>query len=119
MNWADVQYGEQQGARREGAARARDNRANAQAIDQWEAYSNRLKAQLDSATTKEVFGQASLDAQTAMLRRLEAELRRLDPNNPLLREENQRQVKAQVMADTLAKHGYRYDTKTYQVSKIR
>ena len=107
MSWSDIQYGEQQGAKR-----------GNDAINQWETYSNRLKAQLDSATKEQVFGAASLDAQTVMLRKIEAELRRLDPNNPLLRVETQRQVKTQVMADTLAKRGYLYDTKTFQVSKI-
>lgn len=112
MSWSDIQFGQQQGARRA-------NQENTQAINQWEAYSNRLKGQLDSADQERAFGKASLDAQTAMLRKLEAELRRLDPNNPLLREETQRQVKTQVMADTLAKSGYHYDTRTFRVSKIR
>lgn len=101
-------------------ARARADRADsAAAIDDWEALSNRLKAQLEQATKKVIFTDAQVDGEAALRRKLEDELRRIDPNHELLRKDIQRQVKAGAMSTKLEQQGYRYDTKTFTVSKIR
>lgn len=116
MSILDQQFGERLGEMRgqatERSARSRDNYA-------WQAFSDKLQSQLDDSEESKVFVQAQLDAQTAMLRKMTDELRRLDPNNPLLDSDSQKGYKAQVMADSLAKNGYHYDTKTFKVSKVR
>ncbi|SUX55049.1 hypothetical protein [Chromobacterium vaccinii] len=116
MSILDQQFGERLGEMRgqaaERADRTRDNYA-------WQAFSNSLQARLEDAEESRVFVQAQLDAQTAMLRKMTDELRRLDSSNPLLNVESQKAYKAQIMADSLAKNGYSYDTLTFKVSKLR
>jgi hypothetical protein len=103
-----------------GAARARAVSQDAQsAIADWESYANGLRNKLGAASESGIFTEAKLEAQTALLRRLEAELRRLSPGHELLNEGTQRQIKTKAMAETLEKHGYRYDTTNFTVSKIR
>lgn len=115
MSILDQQFGERLGEMRgqsaERAARARDNYA-------WQAFSNKLQSRLDESEESKVFVQAQLDAQTAMLRKMTEELRRLDPSNPLLNSDGQKGYKAEIMAESLAQNGYHYDTKTFKVSKI-
>jgi hypothetical protein len=60
-----------------------------------------------------------VDGEAALRRKLENELRKTNPNHELLRKDMQQQVKAEAMAIKLEQQGYRYDTKTLVVSKIR
>lgn len=112
----------QQGAAA-GAAGVR--RAN-EAIDQWEAHSNSLKAKLCAATQtaeelgkQKLFAQAQLEGKTALLEALKNELARLCPNSPLLRDESARKnINGQAMAKFLRPHGYDYDIATEMVKKV-
>lgn len=119
MSFLDRQQGTLDGS----AATARNYGA---AIDQWEAHAERLKGRLQNATEKadelaeqRLFAQAQLEGQTAVMLALKAELERVCPNSPLLREDGRRtNILRAAMAQFLKPHGYDYDPKTQAVRKV-
>ena len=62
------------------------------AIAEWEAYSNKLKNQLDKAQLEYANAEAQRAGLAELRRHLIAELSRLDPSNPLLRAEEEERI---------------------------
>lgn len=114
MNFADFNQGRNVAARRADAA-----------IDEWEEHSNQLKQRLRIAETssedlakQRIFESAKVDGFRAVIAAMEGEIRRLNPNSPLLQQATKDNIASQRMAEYLSPHGYHYDTKTYKVTKL-
>ena len=94
------------------AATFANSRASAdadEAIGEWKSFSNKLqsklqKAELDCATTE-----AARSGLARLLKHFRMELQRLEPNNPLLRNEVQDKIIEEGAADKFAVLGYDYD----------
>lgn len=104
MNWSDVQYGEQQGARRERAARAGDNYA-------WQDFANNLEAKLNKAQSAELNEHVERKVAVEYVSALRKALRELDPNHPLLREAVAVKLFEESRTQAYAERGYAYDAK--------
>lgn len=89
------------------------------AIGEWEAHANSLKQRLRQAHSHAENLEASLAKAHAsrfglaqLVRTLSAELRRLDPQNPLLQIDRQLSIVESVTAEKAAERGYAYDSET-------
>lgn len=105
MNTLDFYAGQQ-------AANLGNRRALADAdgtIGEWEKFSNRLQNKLQKTETDFARAEAGRSGLARLLKSVTAELKRLDPNNPLVRDEVQNQVIASGAAEKFAVLGYDYD----------
>ena len=98
------------------AGRQSANLANSRSVtdaskvaDEWGNFAGRLQGQLDKTTTDFARAEAGRSGVARLLKIVTAELQRVDPSNPLVREEMQNQIIAQGAADKFALLGYDYD----------
>lgn len=83
--------------------------ANVLAHD-WKNFSDRLQSKLEKSEVDFVRAEAGRSGLARLLKNMTAELKRLDPNNPLVRDDVQNQVIASGAADKFATLGYDYDS---------
>lgn len=86
------------------------------AIDEWKAFSDKLKEKLAAAEKKAVVTaarEAGRDAQQLALREA---LSNVDPNHPLLKE--LKNIKGQAMAASFSRDGYSYDVARETLRKL-
>lgn len=77
----------------------------------WKNFSDRLKGKLEKTEVDFARAEAGRSGLARLLKNMTEELKRLDPNNPLVREELQNQVIASGAADKFSALGYDYDAR--------
>ncbi len=117
MSQMDYLMGQQQGQSLARVRAARDDNEVRETIAQWQGYADRLKEKVTEAEKKAVYNEADYVGEAAALQMALEELRRANPNSPLLDPDYRRNVKANAMVPTFAKYGYKYDPVTYKVTK--
>lgn len=98
------------------AGRQSANFANGRAVAEasmvahdWKNFSDRLQGKLEKTEVDFARAEAGRSGLARLLKNMTAELKRLDPSNPLVRDEVQNQVIASGAADKFATLGYDYD----------
>lgn len=89
------------------------------AIDKWEAHAHQLQKQLDRAEESKLFMTLQFKANDYVLIAALEELRRVNPNSPLLNKINRDILRRQQYAQALMKNGYQFDPSTNKaISKV-
>lgn len=86
-----------------------------QAVSEWERFSMGLQDKLNSAELRFVKAEAGRIGFAHLFRMVVEELKRVDPNNPLLVKENQLKMLGTKMAEEAAGRGYIYDMSTDKI----
>lgn len=79
-------------------------------VVQWKDFSQRLQGKLQKAEFDFVEAATQREGFARVLARMKDELKRLDPNNPLLRDEVRHQIYNTGVADKFRDLGYDYDS---------
>ncbi len=93
--------------------------AHSRDIAEWSNYSAELQAELHQLSARMVKAESGRRGFAALARLLLAELKRLDPLNPLLSQQAQLDVVNHHMAKSAAELGYAYDPKTDRICRLR
>ncbi|MBA4055821.1 MAG: hypothetical protein C0490_13985 [Marivirga sp.] len=91
------------------------NLQSSQAVSEWERFSIGLQGKLAQAELSYAKAEASRIGFAHLFKTVTDELRRLDPNNPLLMKENQLKIFGTKVAERAADLGYIYDQKSGEV----
>lgn len=89
------------------------------AVNEWENYSNRLKSKLQQTEMDFVKAESGRIGFAQLFKSMTDELRRVDPNNPLLVKENQLRVVSTRMTEKAAEMGYVYDARSDRITGRR
>jgi len=81
-----------------------------EAIDSWKDYSNKLQIKLQKTEFNFVEATTQCEGLVRIVARMKEELKRLDPDNSLLRDEVRHQIYATGVADKFRELGYDYDS---------
>lgn len=95
------------------------NLAHRAAINEWEGLANRLEDKLQSVQMSFAKAEAGRIGFAQLFRMMADELRRLDPQNPLLNKETQLQLLNDVISQKADAMGYVYDPHTDSLRKRR
>ncbi|MDO8810532.1 MAG: hypothetical protein Q7J38_00685 [Gallionella sp.] len=87
--------------------------------DEWEAYSNKLKEKLQRTELDFVKAECGRIGFAHMFRAVVEELRRVDPNNPLLQKETQLRMIGAKITEKAAELGYVYDMQSDKITGER
>lgn len=91
------------------------NFVNQGTINDWESYSSKLKNQLQQTELDFVQAESGRIGFAHLFRTAIDELRRVDPNNPLLQKENQLKILGAKVAEKANEMGYVYDAVSGQI----
>lgn len=96
-----------------------DRNAAINTANEWQNYSNKLQGKLQSTEIDLVKAESGRIAFAHLFRMLSDELRRVDPNNPLLRKDTQVRILDGKVAEKVAEMGYEYDPQSGDISVSR
>ncbi|MDD5383976.1 MAG: hypothetical protein PHG89_03730 [Gallionella sp.] len=83
--------------------------------NEWKNFSDKLQDKLDKAELDFVKAESGRIGFAHLFRVVAEELKRVDPNNPLLQKENQLRIVETKVAEKVTEMGYVYDTESGQV----
>lgn len=85
------------------------------AIAEWKDFSNKLQGELQKTELDFVKAESGRIGFAHLFRTVVDELRRVDPNNPLLLKENQLKILGTKVAEKVDEMGYVYDPRSSSV----
>lgn len=105
MSWSDIQFGEQQGARRAG--------------QEWQNYSSKLESKLGNAERGELHEAVERKVAVAYVKALREALRAVSPNHPMLNDQVAEKLFDEARVKAYAERGFSYDVKAQTFQKRR